>query len=69
MIYLLLMLKPYCAKFSFIFTTSKKPYAEIVTSTNQFTEEAEASLKELISESKEMFAKTKYFFIMVLFCH
>jgi hypothetical protein len=38
--------------------TSKKPFTEIVGSTNQFTEEAEASLKELISESKETFAKT-----------
>jgi len=27
--------------------------------TNQFTEEAEASLKELIAETKETFAKTK----------
>jgi ClpP class serine protease len=53
------MLKPYCLSLVSYITTSKKPYAEIVTSTNQFTEEAEASLKELISESKEMFAKTK----------
>jgi hypothetical protein len=37
--------------------TSKKPYIEIVTSTNQFTEEAEASLKEAIAESKEAFKK------------
>jgi len=31
---------------------------QIVTSTNQFTEEAETSLKEIIAESKDTFAKT-----------
>jgi len=30
---------------------------EIVTSTNQFTEEAETSLKEAIAQSKAAFAK------------
>jgi hypothetical protein len=30
-----------------------------VSSTNQFTDEAEASLKELIAESKKAFAATK----------
>ena len=50
--------KKYCASLISYIGTSKKPYAEIVTSTNQFTEEAEASLKEIISETKETFAKT-----------
>jgi hypothetical protein len=40
-------------------STSQKPYIEVVTSTNQFTEEAEASLKEAIAESKEAFNKAK----------
>jgi hypothetical protein len=53
------MLKPYCASLISYISTSKKPFAEIVGSTNQFTEEAEASLKEIIAESKETFAKTK----------
>merc|ERR1712228_777640 len=51
--------KAYCASLLSYITTSKKPFVEIVGSTNQFTEEAEASLKELISETKETFAKTK----------
>ena len=50
--------KKYCSSLVSYITTSKKPYAEIVGSTNQFTEEAEASLKEIISETKETFAKT-----------
>ena len=37
---------------------SNKPFNDIVGSTNQFTDEAEASLKEIISESKAMFAKS-----------
>ena len=49
--------KAYCTSLISYITTSKKAYGEIVTSTNQFTDEAEASLKELISESKETFAK------------
>jgi hypothetical protein len=49
------MLKPYCASLISYLATSNKPYAEIVTSTNQFTEEAEASLKEAIAESKDAF--------------
>jgi hypothetical protein len=36
---------------------SKKPYGDIVSSTNQFTDEAEASLKEIISETMEIFKK------------
>jgi len=51
--------KAYCAKLISFISTSNKPFAEIVGSTNQFTEEAEASLKEIISETKETFAKTK----------
>jgi F-type H+-transporting ATPase subunit alpha len=51
--------KNYCTSLISYITTSKKSYAEIVGSTNQFTEEAEASLKEIISETKEIFAKTK----------
>ena len=51
--------KSYCATLVSYITTSKKAYGEIVGSTNQFTEEAEASLKEIISETKETFAKTK----------
>merc|ERR1712087_630969 len=51
--------KEYCASLLTYLNTSKKSYIDLVTSTNQFTEEAEASLKELISETKETFAKTK----------
>jgi F-type H+-transporting ATPase subunit alpha len=51
--------KKYCASLITYLSTSQKPYVEIVTSTNQFTEEAEASLKEAISESKEAFMKAK----------
>ena len=51
--------KSYCATLISYITTSKKAYGEIVGSTNQFTDEAEASLKEIISETKETFAKTK----------
>ena len=42
-------------------STSQKPYSEIVRTTNQFTAEAEASLKEIIEESKSAFLKTKQF--------
>jgi F-type H+/Na+-transporting ATPase subunit alpha len=51
--------KSYCATLISYLTTSKKPFVEIVGSTNQFTDEAEASLKEIISETKTIFAKTK----------
>jgi F-type H+-transporting ATPase subunit alpha len=51
--------KDYCASLVTYLTTSQKPYIEIVTSTNQFTEEAESSLKEAIAESKDAFAKSK----------
>jgi F-type H+-transporting ATPase subunit alpha len=49
--------KGYCASLLKFLASSKKPYIEIVTSTNQFTEEAETSLKEAISESKALFGK------------
>jgi F-type H+-transporting ATPase subunit alpha len=51
--------KAYCTTLIKYLTTSKKPYLEIVRTTNQFTEEAEASLKEAIAESKQAFAKSK----------
>ena len=51
--------KSYCASLISYISTSQKPYAEIVTTTNQFTEDAEVSLKEIIAESKETFLKTK----------
>ena len=51
--------KDYCASLVAYLSSSNKPYTEIVRSTNQFTDEAEASLKEAIAESKEAFAKTK----------
>ena len=50
--------KPYCASLIKYLATSKK-YVEIVTSTNQFTDDAEAALKEAIAESKDAFSKTK----------
>jgi hypothetical protein len=49
--------KKYCASLVSYLETSKKSYIEIVSSTNQFTEEAETLLKEAISESKAIFAK------------
>jgi len=51
--------KPYCSQLVSYVSTSNKPFSEIVGSTNQFTDEAEASLKEIITETKETFAKTK----------
>jgi len=50
--------KNYCQALVQYLTTSQKPYLEIVRSTNQFTQEAEDSLKEAISESKDAFKKT-----------
>jgi F-type H+-transporting ATPase subunit alpha len=47
--------KSYCASLLKFLATSQKPYIGIVTSTNQFTEEAEASLIEAIGESKTIF--------------
>ena len=48
----------YCANLITYLGTSQK-FIDIVSSTNQFTDEAEASLQEAISESKEAFKKTK----------
>jgi len=50
--------KKYCASLLSYLETSQKPFLEIVRTTNQFTEEAEASLNEAIAESKELFLKT-----------
>jgi F-type H+-transporting ATPase subunit alpha len=50
--------KNYCASLLKFLASSQKPYIEIVTSTNQFTEEAETSLKEAIGESKALFSKS-----------
>ena len=49
--------KGYCASLVSYLSTSQKPYVELVSSTNQFTEEAETSLKEIIAESKDLFMK------------
>jgi len=49
--------KKYCASLLSYLDTSQKPFLEIVRTTNQFTEEAESSLKEAIAESKDMFLK------------
>ena len=51
--------KPFCASLITYLATSKKPFVDIVTSTNQFTAEAESSLKEAIGEAKSAYAKTK----------
>merc|ERR1712087_499471 len=45
--------KKYCASLV-SYLSSKKSYIDIVSSTNQFTEEAETSLKEAIAESKDL---------------
>merc|ERR1712157_149005 len=45
--------KIYCTSLVSYISTSQKPYAKIIEQTNQFTEDAEASLKEIISESKK----------------
>ena len=49
--------KKYCATLLKFLATSQKPYIGIVTDTNQFTDEAEASLKESIAESKVIFSQ------------
>ena len=51
--------KDYCANLLKYISTSQKPYAEIVTTTKQFTDDAEISLKEIIAESKDLFANNK----------
>ena len=47
--------KGYCATLLSYLSTSQK-YIDIVSSTNQFTDEAETSLKEAITEAKTLFA-------------
>jgi Ran GTPase-activating protein (RanGAP) involved in mRNA processing and transport len=61
------MLKAYCATLVKYLTTSKN-LTRIIRSTNQFTEEAETSLKEIIAETKETFAKlsNNYFIDFIL---
>jgi F-type H+-transporting ATPase subunit alpha len=51
--------KPFCASLITYLATSQKPFVEIVSSTNQFTDEAEASLKEAITEAKDAFKKSR----------
>jgi len=51
--------KKYCSSLVTDLSKSKKSFVDIVTSTNQFTEEAEVSLKEAIVESKIFFLKRK----------
>ena len=51
--------KQYCSTLIKYLSTSQKPFVEIVRTTNQFTKEAEASLKEAILESKDVFMKSK----------
>merc|ERR1711957_569099 len=46
--------KNYCTSLVSYLSTSNNPYLGIVESTNQFTEEAEKSLKEAITESKNL---------------
>merc|ERR1712154_71902 len=41
--------KKYCASLLTYLETSNKPFVEIVSSTNQFTDEAETALKEIIT--------------------
>jgi len=50
-------IKTYCGTLLSYIGSSKKSYTDIVQTTNQFTEEAEALLKEAITESKELFTK------------
>jgi len=51
--------KDYCTSLVSYLTTSDEKYTDIVRSTNEFTSEAESSLQEAISKSKEAFAKTR----------
>jgi len=48
--------KKYCASLLAYLSTTKKAYIDIVTDTNQFTDEAETLLKEAIAESKASFS-------------
>jgi F-type H+-transporting ATPase subunit alpha len=51
--------KPFCSSFLTYLATSKPAFVEIVRSTNQFTAEAESSLKDSIAEAKKAFTKSK----------
>ena len=51
--------KSYCLSLVKYLSTSKPSYLEIIRTTNQFTDEAEAFLKEAIAESKDLFMKSK----------
>ena len=51
--------KSYCISLVKYLATSQNPYLEIIRTTNQFTDEAEASLKQAIAESKDLFIKSK----------
>ena len=51
--------KKYCATLISYLSTSQASFTNIVSTTNQFTDEAEASLKEAISQSKKVFIKNK----------
>ena len=50
--------KDYCASLLTYLGTSSNPYIGIVTDSNQFTDEAESSLKTAIEESKTTFKST-----------
>ena len=54
----ILSIKSYCATLLNYLNISSNPYINIVTSTNQFTDEAETALKEAITESKTTFKNT-----------
>jgi len=49
--------KKYCASLLSYLETSNNSYIKLVTSTNQFTEEAETALKDAIAASKDVFVK------------
>jgi F0F1-type ATP synthase alpha subunit len=51
--------KSFCSSFVKYLGTTQKPFIEIVSTTNQFTDEAEASLKEIILEVKDAYSKSK----------
>ena len=51
-------IKKYCAALLTYLGTSSNPYIGIVTESNQFTDEAESSLKAAIEESKTAFKST-----------
>jgi F-type H+-transporting ATPase subunit alpha len=48
--------KKYCTSFIRYLATSNNKYIQLVSSTNQFTDEAEDSLKQAIADSKKAFA-------------